>query len=149
MSGCARRAPHNGAGILSAACECYCNAYRNYRCVYGGMMEKRKIERIGAFPSRRNVSEVKPRLGLCQFQQEMSIKNYAVLLSKVTALLLEPLGGFLPKLQGEKKRRHAELRCRAVISPFRLGIKKKFLQKLCPNDSSLPSVCARRCSIPP
>ena len=66
-------------------------------------MEKRKIERIGAFPSRRNVSEVKPRLGLCQFQREMSIKNYAVLLSKVTALLLEPLGGFLPKLQGEKK----------------------------------------------
>lgn len=50
-----------------------------------------------AFPSGKNVSEVKPRLGVCQFQQKMSIKNYAVLLSKVTALLLEPVRGFLAK----------------------------------------------------
>lgn len=70
-------------------------------------MEKRKTEQNGAFPSGKNGSEIKPCLGLCQFQQEMSIKNYAVLLSKVTALLLEPLGGFLPKLQGGEKKNKA------------------------------------------
>lgn len=50
-----------------------------------------------AFPSGKNVSGMKPRLGVCQFQQKMSIKNYAVLFSKVTALLLEPVRGFLAK----------------------------------------------------
>lgn len=45
----------------------------------------------------KNVSGIKPRLGVCQFQQKMSIKNYAVLFSKVTTLLLEPVRGFVSK----------------------------------------------------
>lgn len=45
----------------------------------------------------KNVSGIKPRLGVCQFQQKMSIKNYAVLFSKVTMLLLEPVRGFVSK----------------------------------------------------
>lgn len=45
----------------------------------------------------KNVSEIKPRLGVCQFQQKMSIKNYAVLLSKVMTFLLEPVRGFISK----------------------------------------------------
>lgn len=58
---------------------------------------KKKPNETWHFPLEKNVSRIKPRLGVCQFQQKMSIKNYAVLFSKVTVLLLEPVRGFLVK----------------------------------------------------
>lgn len=60
-------------------------------------MMKKKPNETWHFPLEKNVSRIKPRLGVCQFQQKMSIKNYAVLFSKVTVLLLEPVRGFLVK----------------------------------------------------
>lgn len=64
-------------------------------CVYIGMMKKNPMKH--GISLWKNVSGIKPRLGVCQFQQKTSIKNYAVLFSKVTTLPLEPVRGFVSK----------------------------------------------------
>lgn len=98
----------------------------------------------------KNVSEIKPRLGVCQFQQKMSIKNYAVLLSKVMTFLLEPVRGFISKQHVTFFFPPADFWVRCVVlwssdQGEREGSHLKLCGNFCRKGAFLPSLCGSVC----